>query len=250
VQPKKDMTRYVKWPEYVRLQRQKKILKERLKVPPALAQFTNVVDKNTATSLFKLLNKYRPETSQEKKARLVKEAEIIAKDESKKNAKIGEKPMFVKKGLNHCVGLIENKKAQLVVIAHDVDPIELVVYLPHLCQKRGIPYCIVKGIIYHVEQGGTDVAGKSRLGTVVHQKTAAILTFTDVRPEDKNALATLSATIKVTPTSKPRLTFRPIIMTNFFRNMHVTGVEVNLGRRAWMPRQERQRLLRWPSKFK
>jgi large subunit ribosomal protein L7Ae len=196
VQPKKDMTRYVKWPEYVRLQRQKKILKERLKVPPALAQFTHVLDKNTATSLFKLLNKYRPETSQEKKARLVKEAEIIAKDGSKKDGKIGDKPMFVKKGLNHCVGLIENKKAQLVVIAHDVDPIELVVYLPHLCQKRGIPYCIVKGIV--LRQVETDMAGKSRLGTVVHQKTAAILTFTDVRPEDKNALATLSATIKVT----------------------------------------------------
>ena len=77
------MTRYVKWPQYVRLQRQKKILKERLKVPPALAQFTNVLDKNTATSLFKLLNKYRPETSQEKKARLVKEAETIAKDGKK-----------------------------------------------------------------------------------------------------------------------------------------------------------------------
>jgi large subunit ribosomal protein L7Ae len=145
VQPKKDMTRYVKWPEYVRLQRQKKILKERLKVPPALAQFTNVLDKNSATSLFKLLNKYRPETSQEKKARLVKEAEVIAK-EGKKDGKVGDKPMFVKKGLNHCVGLIENKKAKLVVIAHDVDPIELVVYLPHLCQKRGIPYCIVKGM--------------------------------------------------------------------------------------------------------
>ena len=145
VQPKKDLTRYVKWPEYVRLQRQKKILKERLKVPPALAQFTNVLDKNTATSLFKLLNKYRPETSQEKKARLVKEAEMIAKDGKKKDGKVGDKPIFVKKGLNHCVALIENKKAQLVVIAHDVDPIELVVYLPHLCQKRGIPYCIVKG---------------------------------------------------------------------------------------------------------
>jgi large subunit ribosomal protein L7Ae len=144
VQPKKDLTRYVKWPEYIRLQRQKKILKERLKVPPALAQFSNVLDKNIATTLFKLLNKYRPETTQEKKARLVKEAEAIAKD-GKKEGKVGEKPVVVKKGLNHCVGLIENKKATLVVIAHDVDPIELVVYLPHLCQKRGIPYCIVKG---------------------------------------------------------------------------------------------------------
>jgi large subunit ribosomal protein L7Ae len=146
VQPNKDMTRYVKWPKYVRLQRQKKILKERLKVPPALAQFANTLDKNNATQLFKLLNKYRPETSQEKKARLVKEAEVIAKD-GEKDRKVGDKPYFVKKGLNHCVALIENKKAQLVVIAHDVDPIELVVYIPHLCQKRGIPYCIVKGTV-------------------------------------------------------------------------------------------------------
>jgi len=140
------MTRYVKWPKYVRLQRQKKILKERLKVPPALAQFANTLDKNNAMQLFKLLNKYRPETSQEKKARLVAEAEAIAKH-GKKEGKVGEKPYFVKKGLNHCVALIENKKAQLVVIAHDVDPIELVVYIPHLCQKRGIPYCIVKGTV-------------------------------------------------------------------------------------------------------
>lgn len=43
-------------------------------------------------------------------------------------------------------------KAQLVVIAHDVDPIELVVWLPALCRKMEIPYCIVKG--------------KSRLGSV------------------------------------------------------------------------------------
>jgi len=30
------------------------------------------------------------------------------------------------------------------VISHDVDPIELVVWLPALCRKMGIPYCIVK----------------------------------------------------------------------------------------------------------
>lgn len=31
------------------------------------------------------------------------------------------------------------------MIAHDVDPIELVVWLPALCRKMEIPYCIVKG---------------------------------------------------------------------------------------------------------
>jgi ribosomal protein L7Ae-like RNA K-turn-binding protein len=45
-------------------------------------------------------------------------------------------------------------KAQLVVIAHDVDPIELVVWLPALCRKMEVPYCIVKG--------------KARLGSVLH----------------------------------------------------------------------------------
>ena len=54
----KDLTRFVKWPEYVRLQRQKVILAQRLKVPPAIAQFSHTLDKNTATQLFKLLNKY------------------------------------------------------------------------------------------------------------------------------------------------------------------------------------------------
>ena len=57
IQPVKDLTRFVKWPEYVRLQRQKVILSQRLKVPPAIAQFSHTLDKNTATQLFKLLNK-------------------------------------------------------------------------------------------------------------------------------------------------------------------------------------------------
>ena len=33
----------------------------------------------------------------------------------------------------------------MVVIAHDVDPIELVVFLPALCRTIGVPYCIIKG---------------------------------------------------------------------------------------------------------
>ena len=58
IRPKTDLTRFVKWPEYIRLQRQKVILSQRLKVPPAIAQFSHTLDKNTATQLFKLLNKF------------------------------------------------------------------------------------------------------------------------------------------------------------------------------------------------
>lgn len=80
------------------------------------------------------------------------------------------------------MSLVEAKKANLVIIANDVDPIELVVYLPALCRKMGIPYVIVKN--------------KSRLGTVVHQKTAAVLTITEVRKEDEKELATLVSAAK------------------------------------------------------
>ena len=76
-----------KWPEYVHLQRKKAILRQRLKVSPAIAQFSHTLDKNTATQLFKLLNKYRPESKQEKKARLTAAAASAA-EEKEKDAKV------------------------------------------------------------------------------------------------------------------------------------------------------------------
>jgi ribosomal protein L7Ae-like RNA K-turn-binding protein len=43
----------------------------------------------------------------------------------------------------------------MVVIAHDVDPLELVVWLPALCKKMGVPYAIVKvGAAVHSHMGG------------------------------------------------------------------------------------------------
>jgi len=70
IQPKRDLTRFVKWPKYIRIQRQKRILMQRLKVPPAIAQFESTLEKDQASKLLKLLKKYSPETTQEKKTRL------------------------------------------------------------------------------------------------------------------------------------------------------------------------------------
>lgn len=47
IQPKRDLTRFVKWPRYIRLQRQRSILYKRLKVPPAINQFTQALDRQT-----------------------------------------------------------------------------------------------------------------------------------------------------------------------------------------------------------
>jgi len=175
IRPKTDVTRFVNWPRNVRIQRQKRILISRMKVPPTLNQFTKTADKATATQLFKLLNKYRPETAEAKKQRLTTVAEAKAKNQTSDV----KKPLAVLHGLNSVVRAVEQKKAKLVVIAHDVDPIELVVWLPTLCRKLNVPYVIVKS--------------KSRLGTVVYQKNAATLAFVDVNKEDKNELSQLAA---------------------------------------------------------
>ncbi|KAJ4490441.1 ribosomal protein L4 [Lentinula aciculospora] len=198
IRPQTDLTRFVKWPEYVRFQRQKVILNQRLKVPPGIAQFGHTLDKNTATQLFKLFNKYRPETKVEKRERLTRRAEEIkdGKVPSKDVSSFQDistpietkKPHLVKYGLNHIVALIEAKNASLVAIAHDVDPIELVVYLPALCRKMGVPYVIVKG--------------KARLGTLVHKKTAAVVAINEVRSEDQRELSTLISAAKANFTDK------------------------------------------------
>lgn len=65
--PRKDMHRFVKWPKYVRIQRQRRVLNQRLKVPPALNRFTKALDRNTAQTLFSILLKYRPEDRAAKK---------------------------------------------------------------------------------------------------------------------------------------------------------------------------------------
>jgi len=151
-----------------------------LKVPPAIAQFSHTLDKNTATQLFKLLDKYRPEAKKEKKTRLTATATAAAGGgDAPKDTK---KPVHAKYGLNHVVALVEAKKAALVVIAHDVHPIELVIFLPALCRKMGVPYVIVKG--------------KSRLGTVVHKKTATVVAIQEVRSEDDRELATIISAAK------------------------------------------------------
>ena len=71
---KADLSRFVNWPKYVKLQRQARVLQYRLKVPPAINQFTQTVDKATATELLRLANKYRPEDKAAKKQRLADQA--------------------------------------------------------------------------------------------------------------------------------------------------------------------------------
>jgi len=179
IQPKRDLSRFVKWPKYIRLQRQKAVLQTRLKIPPPINQFYSALDRQTATQLFRLLDKYRPETKQAKKERL--RARAAARAAGKEDAPTKRAPV-VRHGVNTITTLVEKKKAQLVIIANDVDPIELVLFLPALCRKMGVPYCIVKN--------------KARLGRVCRRKTTTCCAITNVESNDRSSLNKLVETVK------------------------------------------------------
>jgi len=172
---KKDLWRFVRWPKYIDRQRKRRIISGRLKVPPALNQFTRTLDKSSATALFKLLGKYRPETRLQKKQRLLKAAEAKSKGEA---APAPTRPNTVQFGFNQITRLVEQKRAKFVAIAHDVEPVETVMFLPTLCRKLNVPYCIVKG--------------KSRLGAVVHRDNVAAVALTNVDKEDQKDLANVT----------------------------------------------------------
>uniref|UniRef100_A0A671DXT4 60S ribosomal protein L7a n=1 Tax=Rhinolophus ferrumequinum TaxID=59479 RepID=A0A671DXT4_RHIFE len=84
-------------------------------------------------------------------------------------------PPILRAGVNTATTLVENKKAHLIVIAHDVDLIRPAVFLPALCHKWGFP--IIKG--------------RARLERLVHRKTCTTVAFTQVNSEDKGPLAKL-----------------------------------------------------------
>jgi len=193
--PKRDLYRFVRWPRYIRIQRQRAILKRRLKAPPAIAQFNKTLQGTQAKDVFKLLRHYIPESPVEKRKRLRAAAEAELKEEkkekkaetskqrrtkskSKKEAR-AKKPLVLRYGINTIASLVQTAKAKLVVIAHDVDPIELVIWLPALCRKFSVPYVIVKG--------------KARLGHLVYQKNASALALTDVRKEHDNAFQNITS---------------------------------------------------------
>merc|ERR1712147_331741 len=96
----------------------------------------------------------------------------MGKAAENKAAAKGPKPMNLKFGLNHVTPLVEQGKARLVIIAHDVDPIETMVHLPALCR------------------------GKAALGKLCHMKAATCVALTDVNREDMQDLDALSTQFK------------------------------------------------------
>eukprot|EP00906_Rhabdomonas_costata_P003538 RCo005393 len=180
LRPKQDLRRFVKWPSYIKRQRQKALLRQRLKVPPAINQFKAVLDRSTRSRLFRLIHSYRPLPKRSRREMLKSLAKKKLEDP---NQPPPAKRLTVSVGIRLATPLVEQKKASLVVIANDVEPIELVMWLPALCKKLHVPFCVVKNA--------------ASLGRLVNVKRATCVTFTKINAKDKPKLEKILEAIKV-----------------------------------------------------
>lgn len=155
-----DLTRFTRWPLYVQKQRQLRVLQHRLKIPPSINQFRHTLDNSTKADLFKLAKQYQPES---RSAAAKRRRAAAAAKATGKAAPAPKKKETLICGIQAVTRAVEQGRAKLVVIAHDVVPLEIVLWLPALCRKMKIPYCIAKG--------------KASLGSLVGFKTATCIAF-------------------------------------------------------------------------
>jgi large subunit ribosomal protein L7Ae len=90
----------------------------------------------------------------------------------------------IKKGTNETTKAIEKGTAQLVIIAGDVSPPEIVMHLGPLCEEKGIPYAFIKN--------------KTQIGTVIGVGVPCSAAAIIDAGEGKNALKEIKEKIKKT----------------------------------------------------
>jgi len=64
----------------------------------------------------------------------------------------------IRKGANETTKSIESGKAKVVIIASDVNPEEIVMHLPILCEEKGIPFVYVPAKLDLGKAAGLNVA--------------------------------------------------------------------------------------------
>ena len=67
----------------------------------------------------------------------------LAEEAIKILSEVREEGGKVRKGVNETTKAVERGQAKLVYIAMDVNPPEIVMHLPPLCEERNIPYLFV-----------------------------------------------------------------------------------------------------------
>jgi large subunit ribosomal protein L7Ae len=102
------------------------------------------------------------EPSEELIKKTLKLIELVAatqkarEEAAKKEGKKLEEKML-RRGTNEVTKAVDKGKAKLVVIAMDVDPEEVVMHLPPLCEEKGAPYTYVPSKLELGKASGIEV---------------------------------------------------------------------------------------------
>ena len=148
---KKDLTRFVKWPAYMKIQRQRQLLYKKLKIPPVINSFIRLPDKKLTKKVMDTFfpgGKFLENLSEASSLGWIDNPnpKVILKSIPKEVSdtskfKICEK--YIQTGLRKVVNSIRKGKALFVIISYDVNPIEIIIWLPFLCKKYKIPFSII-----------------------------------------------------------------------------------------------------------
>ncbi|KAK7816007.1 hypothetical protein U0070_014220 [Myodes glareolus] len=127
---------------------------------PTVKQFSLARDQKQLTSCLNLL----ASTGQRQSRRSSRLLPLAEKEAAGKGDVPTKRLPIFRAWVNTVTTYVENKKTHLVVIARDVDPAVLEVFLFPPCCKVGVLYCILKR--------------KTSLELLVHRKVCATLAFT------------------------------------------------------------------------
>jgi len=87
----------------------------------------------------------------------------------------------LKKGSNEVTKAAERGTAQMIVMAENVNPAELLAHIPLICKEKSIPFIYVEDQAYLAEAAGMSSGAKTAAIALMEISKGAEQAFTDVK---------------------------------------------------------------------
>ncbi|HJM18094.1 MAG TPA: ribosomal L7Ae/L30e/S12e/Gadd45 family protein [Candidatus Thalassarchaeaceae archaeon] len=87
----------------------------------------------------------------------------------------------LKKGSNEVTKSAERGTAQMIVMAENVNPSELLAHIPMICEEKGIPFIYVQDQSYLAEAAGMSVGTKTAAIAVMQVDKEGLDRFNEVK---------------------------------------------------------------------
>ena len=87
----------------------------------------------------------------------------------------------LKKGANEVTKSAERGTAQMIVMAENVNPSELLAHIPMICKEKGIPYIYVEDQAYLAEAAGMSTGTRTAAVAVMDVEKGGMDRFNEVK---------------------------------------------------------------------